>query len=333
MGTLLTTRLTTTDVEAREGFDYWNDAVSSTFVPLECGTSVQATFRGELVNVAFGDVQFTKVTAAPHQVRRTRATIARNDPGLLKACVQLGGTGRISQDGREAELRPGDLTIYDTSRPYTLDFAADAAFGTLVVMFPAGELGLSPDAVRRVTAVRVDGREGLGAVVSPFLVSLAATTGADTDVLSSRLARNVLSLLETMYRERAGLRPGEPERVSTARLIAIQDWLERRLGDPDLSPESIAAAHHISLSYLHRLFTADGTSVSRWVKERRLEECRRDLADPSLVRFSVAAIAARRGILDAAAFSRSFRTAFGLSPREFRMRALGTRPQAAGPAR
>jgi AraC-like DNA-binding protein len=333
MGTLLTTRLTTTDVDARAGFDYWNDAVSSTFVPLECSTSVQGTFRGEIVNVGFGDVQFTKVTAAPHQVRRTRRTIARNDPGLLKACVQLGGTGRISQDGREAELQPGDLTIYDTSRPYTLSFAADAAFGTLVVMFPAAELGLSPDAVRRVTAVRVGGREGLGAVVSPFLVSLAATTGADTDVLSSRLARNVLSLLETMYRERAGLGPGEPERVSTARLIAIQDWLERRLGDPELSPESIAAAHHISLRYLHRLFAADGTSVSRWVKERRLEGGRRDLADPSLIRFSVAAIAARWGILDAAAFSRSFRMAFGLSPREYRMRALGTRPQAAGPAR
>jgi len=333
MGTLLTTRLTTTDVDPRVGFDYWNDAVSSTFVPLECSTAVQGTFRGELVNVSFGDVQFTKVTAAPHQVRRTRRTIARNDPGLLKACVQLGGTGRISQDGREAELQPGDLTIYDTSRPYTLSFAADAAFGTLVVMFPAEELGLSPDAVRRVTAVRVGGREGLGAVVSPFLVSLAAITGADTDVLSSRLARNVLSLLETMYRERAGLGPGEPERVSTARLIAIQDWLERRLGDPELSPESIAAAHHISLRYLHRLFAADGTSVSRWVKERRLEGGRRDLADPSLIRFSVAAIAAHWGILDAAAFSRSFRMAYGLSPREYRMRALGTRPQAAGPAR
>jgi AraC-like DNA-binding protein len=329
----LTTRLTTAAVDARDGFDYWNDAVSSTFVPLDCRAPVRATFRGEIVNVSVGDVQFTKVTAAAHEVRRTRATIARNDPGLLKACVQLRGSGRISQDGRQAELQPGDLTIYDTSRPYTLSFDGEAAFGTLVVMFAGEELGLSPDDVRRVTAIRVGGHDGLGAVISPLLVSLAETTGAESDVLSPRLARNVLSLLETMYRERAGAGPGEPERMSTARLIAIQDWLERRLGDPELSPESIAAAHHISLRYLHRLFAAEQTSVSRWVKERRLEACRRDLGDPSLVRFSVAAIAARWGILDAAAFSRSFRTAFGLSPREYRMRTLGTGTQAPAPAR
>ena len=125
MSTLLTTRLTTTAVDARDGFDYWNDAVSSTFVPLECRSAFRATFRGEIVNVSVGDVQFTKVTAASHRVRRTRPTIARNDPELIKICVQLYGTGRISQDGRDAELHPGDLTMYDTSRPYTLSFDAD----------------------------------------------------------------------------------------------------------------------------------------------------------------------------------------------------------------
>jgi AraC-like DNA-binding protein len=66
--------------------------------------------------------------------------------------------------------------------------------------------------------------------------------------------------------------------------------------------------------------------VSRWVKERRLAGCRRELADPALVRLSVGAIAARWGIHDAAAFSRSFRAAYGVSPREYRLRTLGMAP-------
>lgn len=315
--------LTTRAVSPDDGFEYWNEAVSSTFVPLECRSGAPAAFRGELTAVSLGDVQLTRVTAASHQVRRTRRAIARNNPGLLKVCLQLCGTGRISQDGRETELTPGDLTLYDTARPYTLSFDEPATFGVFVFMFPGTLLGLPTDAVSRLTAVKVGGSAGLGALISPFLRNLAQVTGTDPGLLNTRLATNALSLLETVYRERLDLGCGEPERLSSARRLAIQQWLDRHLGEPELSPERIAGAHHISVRYLHRLFETEGTSVSRWVKEHRLEGCRRELADPSLVRLSVAAIAARWGMLDAAVFSRAFRAAYGLSPREYRMRALG----------
>ena len=49
LGSERTTRLSTSAVDTRDGFDYWNDAVSSTFVPLECRTNVTDVFRGELI--------------------------------------------------------------------------------------------------------------------------------------------------------------------------------------------------------------------------------------------------------------------------------------------
>jgi len=45
---------------------------------------------------------------------------------------------------------------------------------------------------------------------------------------------------------------------------------------------------------------------------------------------TVGAIAARWGMLDAPSFSRAFRDAYGLSPREYRMRALGDEDLLAG---
>jgi AraC-like DNA-binding protein len=327
-----TTRLSTSAVDDRDGFEYWKNAVSSTFVPLECRTDVTGVFRGELVNVTLGDIQLTRIAAASHQVQRTRRAIGSNDPGLLKVALQIRGTGRISQDGHEAKLGPGDLTLYDTTRPYTLRYDDNASFETFILMFPAQLLGLPRDSVRAVTALRISGQDGVGALVSPFLAGLAELTSQDNPVLSCRLAHNVIALLETLYLDRLDLAATEPERVSTVRLLAIQGWLDRRLDDPELTPETIAAAHHISLRYLHRLFAAEETSVSRWVKERRLEGCRRDLADPALVRFSVAALAARWGLLDAAGFSRSFRSAYGLSPREYRMRSLSPRSMPTGVA-
>ncbi|WP_189145366.1 hypothetical protein [Streptomyces lacrimifluminis] len=41
-----------------------------------------------------------------------------------------------------------------------------------------------------------------------------------------------------------------------------------------------AACHHISVRYLHRLFPPQGITVSAWIRQRRPERCRRDLADP-----------------------------------------------------
>lgn len=312
-------RASTDDVDAGAEFDYWADTVSTTFVPLECSSASRGSFQGELVSRSLGDFQFARIVASAHRVSRTRRMIERNDQGLLKVCVQLEGTARISQEGRQAEVLPGDFAIYDTSRPYVLSFDHTVSTRTFVFMFPQAQLGIPYDDLRRVTAVSVSGREGVGLVASPFFRAMAEASADGSLMLNGRLAHNAIALLETVYRERLD-QATTGERVSRSRLLVVQAWLDHHLQDPGLSPDLIAGAHNISVRYLHRLFADDGTSVSRWVKVRRLEGCRRELGDPSLARFSVGAIAARWGMLDAPSFSRAFRDAYGLSPREYRMR-------------
>ncbi|MEO3829549.1 helix-turn-helix domain-containing protein [Actinomadura sp. B10D3] len=98
----------------------------------------------------------------------------------------------------------------------------------------------------------------------------------------------------------------------------IHAFVQTNLGDRNLTPASIAAAHHISLRYLHKLFQQEGHTVAAWIRERRLERCRRDLADPRLAARPIHAIAARWGFTSAAHFSQAFRSSYGLSPRQFR---------------
>lgn len=80
----------------------------------------------------------------------------------------------------------------------------------------------------------------------------------------------------------------------------------------------IASALHISTRYLHKLFEADGTTAGAWIRARRMERCRRDLADPMMASYSVSTIGARWGLLDPSRMSRLFRQAYGMSPREYR---------------
>lgn len=62
-------------------------------------------------------------------------------------------------------------------------------------------------------------------------------------------------------------------------LTRIHAFIEERLSDPALSPATIAAAHHVSLRYLHKLFESLEATVAGWIRRRRLERCRRDLLD------------------------------------------------------
>ncbi|MFD0385553.1 helix-turn-helix domain-containing protein [Streptomyces stramineus] len=57
----------------------------------------------------------------------------------------------------------------------------------------------------------------------------------------------------------------------------------------------MAAAHHISLSYLHRLFETEATTVAAWIRHQRLERARHDLGDTTQRHIPVHAIAARWG--------------------------------------
>jgi AraC-like DNA-binding protein len=75
--------------------------------------------------------------------------------------------------------------------------------------------------------------------------------------------------------------------------LGIRAYIDRHLGDPELTPASIAAAHHISLRSLHRLFQDDETTVAGFIRHRRLERVRRDLTDPELLSRPIHAVAAR----------------------------------------
>ncbi|QRP45726.1 helix-turn-helix domain-containing protein [Amycolatopsis sp. FDAARGOS 1241] len=211
----------------------------------------------------------------------------------------------VTQDGRRAVLRPGDLAFYDAARPYELWFPAE--FEMKVFMVPRRLLGIADADLHRVTATTLCPDSGVPALASPFLARLTAAEGAAAD----RLSASALNLLESLVLD--GAQPPEP-----TLLLRISAFITDHLAEPDLTPVTIASAHRISVRYLHKLFSADGVSVARWIQQRRLEESRRDLGRTTA---TVAAIAHRWGFADAAHYSRSFKSAYGLSPREWRIEA------------
>lgn len=65
--------------------------------------------------------------------------------------------------------------------------------------------------------------------------------------------------------------------VREARLAQANQYIERHLADPYLSPARVATALGVSLRSLHAVFESAGTSVARRILQQRLEECRATL--------------------------------------------------------
>jgi AraC-like DNA-binding protein len=313
----------TLDLPSGQRFEYWKHALSHAFVPLEVRCpGGEGDFRGRLRGCELGSLRFIEVLADAHTARRTPRLVKAAPAGCYKIGLQLRGSSVLIQDGREATLTPGDFTLYDTDRPYTLAFSDPHRM--LVLVFPRYTLGLPQSRLAQLTATRLPGEAGgLATLIGPFLGQVAdLLDDADTPApaVGLRLAGNVLDLLGTVLTERLDCAPPDPDTAHRALMLRITAFIEEHLGEADLAPAQIAAAHHISLRQLHKLFHASGTTVAGWIRERRLEHCGHDLRDPRWVARPVAAIGARWGYPDPAHFSRLFKASYGMGPRDYRAR-------------
>jgi AraC-like DNA-binding protein len=303
--------------------DYFQHVVADTIVPFELRIDDDGDLRAEVLTGPLGTMHVTKVSAPPMRALRTPRLIRVSDPEVMKIAVQVRGHTVFAQDDREAALAVGDFTLEDLSRPCQLA-DLDDVHEVLVVVFPRALLPLRDRELARLTTVAMSGRDGLGAPISTLALQLARHLDDYGPTEGGRLSSALMDLLIVAFAERLGCSHTiEAATRRRALLASVQTFMDQRLGDPSLSPSMVAAANHISLRYLYKLFETQHTTVAGWIRERRLEHCRQDLLDPTLGTCAVSAIGRRWGFIDASHFNRLFRAAFELPPAEYR-RAVST---------
>lgn len=302
-------------VDHRDREAFWHSVLSDTFAPIhldgwsgprEPAASLGSTRRGRLLLVEH------EATAQVH--RRTAHLIRRSDNLFLQIAILTSGSATLEQEGRVARLGPGDVVVYENSRPFTWRFATPWTATGLCI--PADAVQLTDVERRSMSARTLSGRTGLSGVVSRFVLDLtrhAADIGDDQAGLVLGHASDLaVSLL-------AG--PTNPERADAR----ARTLLERAKGciaqqqrDPGLTPDQIAAALHISTRYLHKLFEGEHETVALYLRGLRLRSARDELLDPRTSSRSVATVAHGCGFGDVSGFNRAFKAAYGTSPGELR---------------
>lgn len=297
--------------------DYWRHVLEQTLGPADLREDGDLDSGDRLHVGDAGAVRVVELSISSRQAaERGQIHIRGLDPDLYKVAVHARGRGMIEQDSRQARLAPGDLTFVDLSRPHRWAYSSAQV---VTVAFPPALLPLRRKELARLTGVRIRGDRGIGALVSSVARQLPERLDDCSAADGARLGTAVLDLVAAALAARLDrTQEVPPDSRQRALLLRVLAFIDKRLGDPGLSPATIAAAHYISVSYLYRLFETERATPAAWIRRRRLERCRRDLLDPALWHTPVSTIAARWGFASPAHFSRAFRAAHGLPPTEYR---------------
>ncbi|MBP0451174.1 helix-turn-helix domain-containing protein [Kitasatospora sp. RG8] len=313
----------TEDVAPPDRFEYWRQQVARMIAPFEARTGHAADFRAELRVLPLGELALWTMEHPPMTaLRSSRLVRASDDPELYILSLPFNDAASVVRSDGLGAYRPYDLVLQDSAQPNVLRVSTDdpgQRISGAWVTVPRRALPLPPDKVAGLKARRMPGDEGVGALLVQLLAGIAADTGVYRASDAPRLGVAALDLVSALLAHHLDVEDAVPPESRRRALTGrIRAFIRAHLHEPDLNPGVIAAAHHISVSYLHRLFEGEEETVSAWIRHQRLERARRELADPALAATPVHVIATRCGFTRAADFSRAFRGAYGLPPRDFR---------------
>ena len=271
-------------------------------------------FEARIATASLGELDLVLFQTSPQDFVHTQHHIAQARDQFL-VCRPLSGALHVEHNGREATLRPGDMTLLDPFLPYSGKFPVDSSL--LVLLVPRRSIIARMGATADIMARPVRATPGLGGLTSEFLGMLAGHAD-QLGPTADAVANQALDLFATTVAQT--VRESQP-RLSCARMVVLTQLrgiIEQRLTETDLTPQLVAQAAGVSVRYANRVLAEEDTSLAQLIQTRRLERCRRALGDPVQSQRAISDIARRWGFADMTHFARRFRRAYGMLPSAYR---------------
>ena len=284
-------------------------------------------FDAYLSAASVGNALFMETGSDAQIMVRSPQLIRANECDYLSIGLMQAGEHRADQDGMSVILKPGDIVLSHQARPSS---GAYSSFKSLRLHLPRS---MAPAFMRYrdVNGVVLNGAR-------PGTRLLAHHVEGLWDCLEDLTATEIQASVEAAFLIASGNLQANAEllpdhRAAIGRTIRrmIQSFVDERLDDPRLGPDTVCRAFHISRSKLYRLFDAEGGVVS-YITARRLDRCWELLRTRGREAGPIGSLAYAYGFGSEASFSRAFRRRFGASARDVRDSLAPLRPGSAGHA-
>jgi AraC-like DNA-binding protein len=236
--------------------------------------------------------------------------------GWVRSSADPDDYWRASQMGRDVELHRGDGLIMSSGELGTVTMPSDSQYSVFTVSEALLKHLVPMDAL---IAHRIPADTKALQLLSRYLDLVQDERLLATPELQKVFTGHVVDLLALCIgTTRDATEIAKSRGVRAARLHAIKQDIQRSLSRSDLSVRLIAAWHGVTPRYVQTLFDDDGSTFTRFVLERRLDEAHRALADEKRRAIPISTIAYESGFTDLSNFNRAFRQRFGQTPTDVR---------------
>ena len=300
----------TDQVSQEEAFDLYRDGICSAFMPLRPERPEDPTrpFRSCHLAHNLGDVALNIVTATPHPVFKDEQEIAASNAECYYVNLQLSGRCRISQTDETVEIRSGQIAIFDSAQPFTLDHGQTEMLRVMSLMVPKTRLPGAPLGGPQVLSEHPI----YGSALQHAAAAIPPTVRDNSDEAAMRLRDIVLGLTDLAL---SGDMPPKCQRSRrSAHYGTLCDLIRRHCSDPHTNVSQIAGAVGLSVGAVRNIFTEHNDTFGRRLLYERVAMAKRVLKDPRYSSMTVAAIAYRCGFSDPAHFGRAFKSSAGMAP-------------------
>ena len=314
---------TTTELAKSDRHDAWSSMLNQAYGRWEMDKPVAPDFFSSVKHYDDSILKVIECTCDPCGGTRTRASIRADGLETLTIQSVLEGREYINFNGEDILLKPGDLLIWDSTKPMSFEVTHRLHKISIMMPLPRFQSWLP----RSWFSIRhsLDGQSNSGQLLTNHVKSLRQS------VFDGGCKDNYALIDATIGVLVNALDPGtadDPKPLRVTQLRNIKEYIKANIRNPDLSPAMIAKAGGMSSRYLHWLFNADADAdtVKQYIFHQRLDLCARDLSNPHMRNRKISDIAFYWGFQDTAHFNKRFKQQYDMSPGAFRDKMSGSDP-------
>jgi AraC family transcriptional activator of tynA and feaB len=299
--------LSTTGLPPKKQIQRWTDALTELCGQFDVDALDASSLDGQINYATVSRLKLCQIEVSQHRIAHPVSRAKASEHPFVKILFQTYGISHFEQNGRRIELTPGDCLAYDVSCPHTI--ISPSLTRHEVVIVPREllqERGFHP---AKIPACKLSARTGSGRIAHDFMHAAFGEAPKLSRHTALGIADTLIDLLLLPIREAAtAVDRGGP----VALYERAQAFIREHLRDPDLSIDQISAALGCSKRYLHMLFSDRGTTVSDYIWQVRLQNCRQELEAHGGK--TITDVAFSWGFSSSSHFSRVFRKYFGVVP-------------------
>jgi AraC-like DNA-binding protein len=304
-------RVSTDPIRPAERQAFWTEAICRSFANVDTRPLGGAPVSGHFELVEIGGAKLVRFDSSPQSYRRDARLVSAAGSDDFMFDIQTIGRSVLAQGANEGALSPGQGALYDARRPFEdrLEGPGQRA-EVLIVTVPAARLTAALPEAESWCARPIPLASVLARSVAALVRALLREPGSGPDIR----ADDIVAYLTALLRHGAGT----AHALSRARMFTLVDTHLRRNLAQRHNPLMLAAGLGISERTLHRVFADRDTTFERHMLRLRVAHFGELLRQPRCAHAPIARLALACGFADAAHAARTFKSAFGATPRDYR---------------